>query len=165
MYRNWGCSCRGLLQSCCSNLSQKSLWQQPTNDKCTEMFQKANKSDTHARWEQRSSKNGYRPEGKNLQPVTLTTESLSQVKLTNWIFTEWCKKYESGLCHWMANFLEIWWTGKVLVFVLMIRSGALCAFSLSCLDMPPSVGLAYVINLGAHLTEDKQTDDSQCTDN
>lgn len=132
---------------------------------------------SHLRSKQKSSKNGYRPEAKNLS-LTVTTEGLSYIKLTNWIFTEWWKKYESGLCHWMANRQEIWWKGKSLVFALMIRTGGECSvlFPLSCCDTAQSVNsniiiltsllvvmlefvkdLAYVINLGAHLLTSKQT--------
>lgn len=97
----------------------------------------------------------------------MTTGGLSYVKLTNWIFTEWWTKYESGLCHWMANFQEIWWNGKSVVFSLMIRTlwRVLCAVSsllfwqcsfcrnnFNLVVMLEFVkDLAYVINVGAHL--------------
>lgn len=86
------------------------------------MFQKTNKvCYSHVQRGPRSSKNGCRAEVKDPQPVTETAGSY--VKLANWIFTQRWEKYESGLCHWTANFREIWLKGIFFAFALMLTMG------------------------------------------
>lgn len=109
----------------------------------------------HARREQRSAKNGNKRAGTS---ITETTGGLSYAKLANWIFTELWKKYESGLCHWMASFQGIWWNGKSLVCAPLIRTTAELLLFLT-LDLKGFYELllhvehsAYVPSLRAHLT-------------
>lgn len=109
----------------------------------------------HARREQRSAKNGSKRAGTS---ITETTGDLSYAKLANWIFTELWKKYESGLCHWMASFQGIWWNGKSLVCAPLMRTTAELLLFLA-LDLKGFYELllhvehsAYVPSLRAHLT-------------
>lgn len=143
------------------------IWHQPTNNKRFKMLQITNSQATSGDLFVKRSKGRLKTveEKSSRTPADVTRSGLGYFWLANWIFTEHKRKYEPGLCHWMAiiqgTFSSVSSADKD------GRSG-ICAFSHRFVVKRPRLlrgellqslvvkDSAYVMNFRAHQTSNLQ---------